>query len=139
MTRALILALALLSAGQARAQVAYAVAPEQASAFSFAMTVEEAMTFALEECVYMGVEIGYPYEEMVENCQIASVCAYGDWAIMVSAGSEIHWAEFYCGLPNEAAARGLAELVCNLYERPHLSYCDLVQIYDRGRHVLDAD
>ena len=140
MPRILACLTALFFAGAVPAQVAYVVAPEQAAAYNFALTMDDAVQAATEGCIHIGVEQGFAFEEMVETCALANACAYGDWAIMVSVGgAELHWAEFYCGLPTETVARGLGELVCDLEDRVELRYCELVQIYDRGRHVLPEE
>lgn len=129
--------IAALMAAPAMAQSAFVLAPEQSSGMSFALTLEDAVAFATEECIYGGVEQGFGEAEMAETCQLTSACAFGDWAIQVSLGAEIHWSEFYCGLPTEAAARGLAALVCDLEDREHIEWCELVQIFDGGRPLID--
>ena len=126
---------ALLFCTPAVAQVAFVVAPEQSSGLSFAQSVPEAIEFATEECVYTGVERGFSEAEMREYCELETVCARGDWAVMVSVWGELHWSELYCGLPNEAAARAVGDAICGV-ERPGVPGCDVTQIFDRGRQLL---
>lgn len=104
--------------------VAFIQAPEQYSGVFTAPDLREATVRGTAECLAAGA--------MAEDCAVQSWCHPAGWSIDIFAQHQegLHWHEFHCGLPDEATAMAVGETLCDRTNRPYLTECLVVQLYD---------
>lgn len=140
MTRAALFysSLFLLFSGTALAQqagrngIAYVQAPEMAIGVCTGKSASEAFDCARKQCIETG--------GTKEDCQELAYCFPARWSIdvfMMAEGGP-HWHEFYCGWETREQALKAAAVACDKSERPGLSECMGVTLYDEEGNAEKA-
>ncbi|MCC6000016.1 MAG: hypothetical protein JJU19_04025 [Pararhodobacter sp.] len=106
------------------AGIAFVQAPEMGLGVATGSDMTRTIDAARETCMASGA--------LETDCLVSAWCQPAGWSIdlFVMHQEGLHWHEFICGLPDQAMAERVADLLCESSGRPWIMDCMLVQIYD---------